>query len=283
MLRWKYFMRSMDWSQNLVQNFWQHLGLKHGSISGFLSLRHRNRNPDPHRALHTLSLPALVQITAKSHHLAGFYGLMKCSVLRQARVWHLGTVEPWSQFWHSLSVALGKSRPLPRREFIKCPMALLKWQRAVKQCSAPTGGEALEGLSAVLSQLPATAPEVLVLRQSWGGLLWVTERGLQASDLVSRPMLPLTRVIVILKSLGAKYRHIFSPSSLVLQLCDTSYCQALQVVWAGLANPLSGAHHFSLVCLWLPLISEIFFSLYRFLITMYSHFAINHRYFSIYH
>lgn len=139
----------------------------------------------------------------------------------------------------------------------------------------------LEGLSAVLSQLPATAPEVLVLRQGWGGLLWVTVRRLQASNLVSRPMLPLTRAI--LKSLGAKYRQIFSPSSLVLQLCDTSYCQTLQVVRAGLANPLSGAQHFSLVCHSLPLTSEIFFSFYRFLIMMYSHFAINHRYFSIYH
>lgn len=109
-------------------------------------------------ALRTLSLPALVQIIAKSHHLAGFYGLMKCSVLRQARVWHLGSAESWSQFWHSLSVALGKSRPLRRREFIKCPMAPLNRQRAVKQSSAPSGGEAgWRGLSAALSQLCATA------------------------------------------------------------------------------------------------------------------------------
>lgn len=250
-------------------------------FSGLLSLRHRNWNPDPHRALHTLSLPALVQIIAKSHHLAGFYGLMKCSVLRQARVWHLGTVEPWSQFWHGLSVALGKSRPLQRREFIKCPMALLKWQWAVKQSSAPMGGEAgWRGLSAALSQLPATAPEVLVLRHGWGRLLWVTVGGLQA--LVSRLTLPLTRAILILKSLGAKYRHIFSPSRFT-----AVWHQLLSgftgVVWAGLANPLSGAQHFSLVCHLLPLTSEIFFSLYRFLIMTDSCFAINHRYFSIHH
>lgn len=208
---------------------------------------------------------------------------MKCSVLRQARVWHLGTVEPWSQFWHRFSVALGKSRPLQRREFIKCPMALLKWQRAVKQSSTSQRRGRLEGLSAVLSQLPATAPEVLVLRYSWGGLPWVPVEGLQASDLLSRLMFPLTRAILIVKSLGAKYRHIFSPSSLVLQLCDTSCCQALQVVWAGIESLLSGAQHFSFVCHLLPLTSEILFSLYRFLITMYSHFAINCRYFSIYH
>lgn len=34
----------------------------------------------------------------------------------------------------------------------------------------------LEALSAVLSQLPATAPEVLVLRHSWGGLLWESRK-----------------------------------------------------------------------------------------------------------
>jgi len=84
---------------------------------------------------------------------------MKCSVLRQARVWHLGTADSWSRFWHGLSAALGKSRPLRRREFIKHPMAPLNRQRAVKQSSAPAGGEAgRRGLSAAPSHLQPRTP-----------------------------------------------------------------------------------------------------------------------------
>lgn len=140
-LRWTPFMRKTDQSQNLGWNTLKLLAALRSKtwihFLGFWALD-TNWNPDLHCALHTLSLPAPVQIIAKNHHLAGFYGLMKCSVLRQARVWHLGTAESWSQFWHSLSVALGKSRPLQRREFIKCPVAPLKQQRAVKQSSAPS-------------------------------------------------------------------------------------------------------------------------------------------------
>lgn len=136
-----------------------------GQFPRLLSPRRRNWNADLHCALHTLSFPAPVQIIAKSHHLAGFYGLMKCSVLRQARVWHLGTAESWSQFWHGLSVALGKSRPLRRREFIKCPMAPLNRQRAVKTIlSSKWGAVGWGGIAAVPSLLHATAQSCW----SWG-------------------------------------------------------------------------------------------------------------------
>jgi len=55
-------------------------------------------------------------------------------------------------------VALGKSRPLRRREFIKCPMAPLNRQRAVKTILSSKWGSGWQGgLAAVPSQLHATA------------------------------------------------------------------------------------------------------------------------------
>lgn len=198
-------------------------------FSGFLSFRHRNWNPDLHRASHTLSLPALVQLTAKSHHLAGFYGLMKCLVLRQARVWHLGTVESWSQFWHRLPVALGKSCPLRQREFIECPMAPLNQRWAVKQSSALHEQEASRQRWArpVSRTRDACAPHTAHTAPA------VTKQGLQDREASSGLMHPCVRATLALKCLEAKYRHVFGPSSLVLQLHDTidSCHQALQV-WA---------------------------------------------------
>lgn len=195
-------------------------------FSGLLSFRHRNWNPDLHRASHTLSLPALVQITAKSHHLAGFYGLMKCLVLRQARVWHLGTAESWSQFWHCLPVALGKSCPLRRREFTECPTALLNRRWAVKPPPALRGREASwqRWASPVSRTRDACAPHTAPA---------VTKRGLQEREASSGLVQPCVRAILALKSLEAKYRHVFSPSSSVLQLHDTSdSCHWALQVWA---------------------------------------------------